>query len=94
MKVEKGFFETLEPGSVPGFVIRVYVEGENFEHRAVPLLARVGDQPVEELFVAPDGSGFAGFLATTPNDGDRLFVRYADETEFPTNIVFGQDLFA
>ncbi|KUI41650.1 hypothetical protein AU197_25765 [Mycobacterium sp. IS-1590] len=89
MQVHRGHFEELESGAVPGFVMKVYVEGENFEGRAVPLQARVGDQRVDQLFIAPDGSGFAGLLAETPNDGDRVFVRYADETELATPIVFG-----
>lgn len=89
MKVNRGHFEELEPGAIPGFVMKLYVEGENFEHRAVPLRARVGDQVVDQLYIAPDGSGFAGLLTETPSDGDRVFVRYADSTEFATPIVFG-----
>lgn len=89
MQVDRGHFEELEPGAVPGFVMKVYVEGENFEARAVPLQARVGDQTVDQLFIAPDGSGFSGLLAEAPDDGDRLFVRYADSTEFATPIAFG-----
>ncbi|MGZ8719344.1 MAG: hypothetical protein ACXWXY_09250 [Aeromicrobium sp.] len=69
--------------------MKLYVEGENFEHRAVPLRARVGDQDVGQLYIMPDGSGFAGLLGETPSDGDRLFVRYANAIEFATPIVFG-----
>lgn len=94
MRVDRGSFEVLEPGSIPGFAMRVYAEGEDLEFRAVPLLARVGDQRVDQLFIAPDGSGFSGYLVSEPNPGDRLFVRYADETEFPTTVVFGPNLVA
>ncbi|MGZ8822282.1 MAG: hypothetical protein ACXWX1_13300 [Aeromicrobium sp.] len=89
MRVDRGHFEELEPGAIPGFVMKLYVEGENFEHRAVPLQARVGDQVVDQLYIAPDGSGFAGLLAEIPSDGDRVFVRYAHTTESATPIVFG-----
>jgi hypothetical protein len=89
MNVSSAMFEQLEPGSLPGFEIRIYVVGSGFEHRATPVLARVGEVAVEQIFVASDGAGFSGFLAIRPNDGDRLFVRYADAKEFSTSVVFG-----
>ena len=90
MNVSTALFERLEPGAVPGFALRLYVMGSGFRNRAVPVLARVGSIAVEQIFLGPDGAGFTGLLATTPNDGDRLFVRYADEREFSTAVVFGQ----
>ncbi|KUH93942.1 hypothetical protein [Mycobacterium sp. IS-3022] len=92
MQVTRAHFEELESGAVPGFAMKVYVEGEDFEPRAVPLQARVGEQRVDQLFVAPDGSGFAGVLAEIPNDGDRLLVRYAEAIELTTNVVFGSEV--
>ncbi len=89
MKVSNGFFEELEPGAVPGYTIRLYVMGSNFLQRAPPLLARVGTMEVERIFISPDGKGFSGLLAREPNNGDRLFVRYADEKEFRTGVVYG-----
>jgi hypothetical protein len=89
MKVLKGFFEKLEPEALPGFTIRLHVMGSNFLHRAHPLQARVGTVEVERIFISPDGEGFSGLLAREPNNGDRLFVRYADEREFSTGVVYG-----
>jgi hypothetical protein len=89
MKVSNGFFEELEPGAVPGFRIRLYVMGSNFLQRAHPLLARVGTVEVERIFISPGGEGFSGLLAREPNNGGRLFVRYADEKEFSTGVVYG-----
>ena len=90
MNVSSAIFEQLEPGSVPGFELRIYVVGSGFQRRAASVLARVGNVPVEQIFLASDGAGFSGFLAARPNDGDRLFVRYADGREFTTSVVFGE----
>ena len=49
----------------------------------------VGAQPLEEIYIAPDGSGFSGFLALPPGAEDRLFVHYLDEPEIE---VRGEDL--
>lgn len=81
MNVTEILFEELEPGSVPGFAVRVHVLGSGFEARAMPLFARVGTQDVQELVTAPGGAGFSGFLAQPPAPEDRLFVHYADEPE-------------
>ena len=89
MNVTQAFFEELEPGAFPGFVLRLYVTGENFRHRAQPLLARVGAVNVERIVISPDGEGFSGWLATEPEQSDRLFVRYADRPEFSTSVVYG-----
>jgi hypothetical protein len=92
MRVDRGHFVAVEAGALPGFVMRVYAEGGGFRYRAKPLMARVGAQAVEQIFMAPDGSGFSGLLAQTPSNGDRLFVRYADEPEVSTPVVFGPEL--
>lgn len=92
MKVDRALFLKLEPGEVPGYVMRICVEGEGFEIRAVSLEARVGEQPVEEVFTASTERAFSGFLKELPNDGDRLFVRYTDETEIETAVVYGPTL--
>lgn len=80
-KITGVLYEDLEPGAVPGFVARVYAIGTGFVYRAAPLLARVGTQPVQRIFIAPDGDGFSGFLATAPGPEDHLFVHYMDEEE-------------
>lgn len=81
MKMTHLVFETLEPGSVPGFATRIHVVGADFVARAAPLSARFGTQPVQELVIAPGGAGFSGFLEQPPAEGDRLLAHYADEPE-------------
>jgi len=81
MQIKFVLFEPLEPDDAPGFAVRVYVVGTGFERRAPPLLARVGEQPVREIFLSPGGKGFSGFLAQAPGPEDRLFVHYMDEPE-------------
>jgi hypothetical protein len=81
MNVTAVFYEPLDPDTVPGFVMRVHALGTGFFYRAAPLLARVGTQPVQRIFIAPDGGGFSGFLAESPGAEDRLFVHYMDEPE-------------
>jgi hypothetical protein len=56
--------------------------------RAMPLLARVGEQAVRDLVLAP--MGFSGRLERRPRDGDRLVVRWADRDEQPTPVVYRQ----
>jgi hypothetical protein len=56
--------------------------------RAMPLLARVGEQTVRDLMLSP--MGFSGRLERRPRDGDRLFVRWADRDEQPTPVVYGE----
>lgn len=92
MNVSAGLFERLEPGSARGFALRLHTIGSGFEHRAAPVLARVGSVVVERIFIAPDGRGFSGLLAKVPKEGDRLFVRYADEKEFRTDVTYGSSL--
>jgi len=68
------------------WALRVFVTGTGFVERAVGLTAGVGAVPVQGIFQFPDGSGFAGYLPTTPNDGDALFLGYDQLTL--TNLVF------
>jgi len=82
MKVKHIVFEDLEAGpEPPGFAVQIHVVGSGFVDRAAPLFARFGAQPVEQLFIAPGGAGFSGFLAQQPGEEDRLFAHYADEPE-------------
>jgi hypothetical protein len=89
MVVVSAIFERLEPGVAPGFMIRIHVIGSGFEHRAAPVLARIAEAKIQRIIIGPDGAGFTGLLAQTPRNGDQLFVRYADETEFSTGVIFG-----
>ena len=66
--------------------VRVSVLAHGVLNRAMPLLARVGDQPLRDLTVGPHG--FSGSLASGPRAGDRLYVRYADTDEMETAVVY------
>jgi hypothetical protein len=71
-------FATPDPGTAGGpWVLVVTVTGSGFVERGLPLTANVGSIPVQGIFTNPDGSGFSGYLATTPNEGDALSVGYA-----------------
>jgi hypothetical protein len=67
----------------------LHVYGENFLDRAVPLLARLGEQWVAGVIVEADGRSFAGTLERPPQAGDRLFVGYADAALQSTDVVYG-----
>src|SRR5947209_760631 len=71
---------------VAGGAVQVSVLARGLLMRAMPLLARVGDQPLRDLTVGP--AGFSGSLARAPRDGDRLFVHYADTDEMETAVVY------
>lgn len=80
-------FATPDP-NVPGgpWALTVTVTGSGFVARGLPLLARIGAEPVQAIFLYPDGSGFNGQLANTPADGDALILGYAAQTT--TDLVF------
>ena len=86
-EVTEAFFETLEE-PVGGWLIRVSVAGDGFESRAVPVVAAVGEVPVEGLAVI--GGGAIGFLSTVPTAGARLRIGYLDEGLHDTEITFPQ----
>jgi hypothetical protein len=60
--------------------LEVIVTGSGFETRGLPLAASIGAVMVEAILPFPDGSGFSGYLATTPNDGDVLSFGFAVST--------------
>ena len=68
--------------------MHIQVRGANFVARAVPLLARLGRQMVSRIVLQADGSGFAGILERMPEDGDRLYVGYADAQLRSTDVVY------
>jgi hypothetical protein len=68
--------------------MHLQVRGEGFVARAVPLLARLGQQMVGRVVLSADGRGFAGILERTPQEGDRLHVGYADGELQPTDVVY------
>lgn len=68
--------------------MHITAEGEGLLARAAPLVARLGEQPVRNIVLKANGSGFAGILEQMPRSGDRLFVGYADTELAQTDVVF------
>lgn len=73
--VTDAFFERLEPGKA-GWVVRISVGGDGFVMRASPLVAEVGDVPIEGLII--NGGGAIGFLRAIPPAGAPLRIGYLD----------------
>lgn len=88
MHVENATFEVLAEPPVPQWAVRVTATGTDFEIRALPLSARVGDVPVEGLLENDDGQGFVGYLGEVPPNGSHLFVGYIAGQLRDTDIVF------
>lgn len=76
-----------DPNAIGGpWALMISAHGDGFEERAVPLQAVVGTVPVQMIIPWPDGDGFIGFLAATPEDGTVLSIGY--EELAPTSVVF------
>jgi hypothetical protein len=71
-------FEVPDP-SAPGgpWPLGIVVTGTGFAPRGLPLLACVGSVAAEAILLFPDGSGFSGYLARMPNEGDALAIGFA-----------------
>jgi hypothetical protein len=80
-------FEPPSP-ALPGgpWALAMTVTGSGFAARSLPLLASVGNQGVQGIFLNPDGSGFSGFLAQMPTDGDVLSIGFEKLT--PTALAY------
>lgn len=85
VRVDDALF--IPPGESRGRM-HIQVLGQNFVARAVPLMARLGRQMVTRIVIRGDGSGFAGILEAMPQEGDRLYVGYADGELQSTNVVY------
>jgi hypothetical protein len=81
------FFDSIEEDGEAGWVVRVSLAGSGFESRAYPLVAEVGDVPVEGLAVRGDG-GAVGFLGTVPAAGASLRIGYVELGLNETDITF------
>lgn len=79
MQVTNAVFAPPAPGADPTWVLRIDVEGGDFEFRAMPVIASVGDVPVEGIILKLTGDGFVGLLRSFPDVGDELKVGYLDE---------------
>jgi hypothetical protein len=80
-------FDRVPPAAKPGWAMRISGTAQNIQHRAVPFVARVGEQNVEQVSVNYKGDRFEGLLRNVPRSGDRLFIGYA-QANIPTSIVF------
>ena len=78
-----------EPIEGLDWMVRVELTGSGLEDRAMPLVASVGDVPVEALSGSLLGTTAQGFLSAVPPIGARLVIGYPDtglietEVEFP-----------
>ena len=77
-EVTAAFFDGLpEPDDELGWRVMVRFAGTGFVKAATPLVATVGDLPVEGLMIQGEG-GAMGFLRDIPPIGARLKVGYLD----------------
>jgi hypothetical protein len=88
MKISKATFDKPFEGAEPVWALRVEVEGEEFIHRALPVVAQVGNVRVESIVVNMAGDGFVGLLRSVPPVGAELKVGYADSKLIETGITF------
>lgn len=79
IRVDDAEFEFMAQPPSPQWVMRVTVNGEGFEQRAVPVAARVGEEAVEGIVIDLDRGGFAGYLRREPAAGSQLRVGYLDD---------------
>jgi hypothetical protein len=66
--------------------LRVTINGEGFIPMATKITGMVGECRLSFIISLPDADGVMGFLTEIPNEGDVLFIGYADHeltrTEF------------
>ena len=72
------FYEPLEPTADLPYLMRVYLVGAGFRLRAVPVVAEIGDQPLEGVVYDDTLGGAAGFLRALPPAGAPVKVGYLD----------------
>ena len=79
---------TFKPIRGENAAINLTVFAENLHIGGMPLLARVGTQSVDNLIPIAGSRGFTGTLAHVPHEGDRLYLRYMESVEVPTDVVY------
>ena len=77
-----------EPIDDLDWTIRVELTGTGLIDRALPMVAAVGDVPVEGLSGSMLGDSAQGFLSATPAVGARLIIGFADTGCFETEVAF------
>src|SRR5262245_21378708 len=82
MLVELAWFE---PNEDPDWPFSVHVIGTGFSHRAIPLVATVGETRVEQIAINPDQNGFSGWMREEPADGALLRIGWLDGPMFETD---------
>jgi hypothetical protein len=86
--VDSGKFLPLESPVGP-WVMRVILIGEDFETRAAPLVAKVGELDVDFMQISADGTTASGLLAEIPPSGARVRIGYLDDPELAdTEVTF------
>ncbi|HSU17360.1 hypothetical protein [Longimicrobium sp.] len=94
MQVTKATFTAFQ-GTSQKWVLRVEVEGSDFQRCASPVVASVGGVPVEFIIVNLASDGFGGLMRTVPPTGAELSVGYDNTGLDATGIFFDpQDVVA
>lgn len=88
MIIEDAHFEFLAESPNPAWSMRITISGQDIEQRAVPVVATVGDQPVQALMATLDPGTVQGFLSDEPTPGDELRVGYLDQELQGTDITY------
>jgi hypothetical protein len=88
MQISKAIFADPPQEADPIWRKQLDVEGSGFQHRAAPLLARVGNVPVEAVIIKAQEDGFIGLLRAIPPDGAELQVGYLDSGLVNTGFIY------
>jgi hypothetical protein len=91
MRANSVTFELLQDPPVLDWNVRVQVKGEDFEMRAIPIAATIGDTPIEGLQLDPELDGFVGYLSELPDDGAHLFLGYMEGPLEDTDLTYQAD---
>lgn len=87
MNVTSAAFAVLTEAAHPDWVLSITIQGE-FEQEAIPIVAKVGDVPVEALLPTFEPGELRGFLSTEPADGDELTIGRLGEPLEATDITY------
>lgn len=74
-----------------GWIMQVFITGENPLPSTDLFWAHFDDQPIEGLTIDIEGTGLVGFLKALPADGAKLFVEFEGEDPIDTGLTFSTD---